>query len=158
MGLRRSAHAPQSYGGAVFFLRNALARLAPCPSDRVRTLGVDPDRPVANVAPLLDLAHATVLQRPRVVRAFGGTAVHLRLETDGECVPTTFIPVQLRGVANGFEHDPGWTGKHRLDLWHVVVPGKEPSSMLVASWDLGGSTQQRAQQRALLESVRISAG
>ena len=57
------------------------ARLKPCSADRVQALGADPDELIANVAPLLDLAHATVLQGPRVVTAFGGAAVHLRLQT-----------------------------------------------------------------------------
>jgi len=155
MGLRRSAEQPDDYGAAVFFLRDASVRLQPCRDGLAQALGSDPDRLVANVAPLLDLAHATVVQGPRVVDVFGGSAVHLQLQTDGSCPEGGGLPVQLRGVSDGSSIDPGFGGTAVLDVWHVVVPGPEPASMLVASWDLDGTSQHRALQQALLDSLRI---
>jgi len=155
MGLRRSADKVDDYGAAIFFLPDASARLQPCSDDRAQALGADPDELIANVAPLLDLAHATVLQGPRVRTAFGGDAVHLRLQTNGTCLGGGDRPGQLRGVINGSDADPGWEGQHVLDVWHVVVPGPEPASMLVASWDLDGTTKHHDQQQALLDSLRI---
>lgn len=157
MGLRRTGDDPDDYGAAVFFLRDASARLGPCSDDRAQALGADPDQPIANVAPLLDLAHATVLQEPRVVTAFGGTAVHLQLQTKGSCPEDGDLPAQLRGMLDGEAAEPGWGGSHRLDVWHVVVPGPEPAPMLVASWDLDGTSQHHAQRQALLDSLRIEA-
>ena len=161
MGLRRTADDPDNYGAAVFFLLNATARLQPCSSDQVRALGSDPDELIANVAPLLDLAHATVLEPPRVVTAFGGDAVHLRLQTNGTCPDAGLSrPLQLGGGVdvNGAAAEPGWGGQHQLDVWHVVLPGPEPASMLVASWDLDGTNRHHAQQQALINSLRIDAG
>ena len=158
MGLRRAADDPDNYGAAVFFLLNATARLQPCSSDQVQALGSDPDGLIANVAPLLDLAHATVLEGPRVVTALGGHAVHLRLQTQGTCPGAGLSrPMQLRGQVDvgGAAADPGWDGRHQLDLWHVVLPGPEPTSMLVASWDLDGTNRHHAQQQALIDSLRI---
>ena len=72
-------------------------------------------------------------------------------------------PAQLRGVVtganflgNGSDADPGWEGQHVLDVWHVVVPGPEPGSMLVASWDLNGTRKHHHQKQALLDSLRIN--
>jgi hypothetical protein len=155
LGLRRTADAPDEYAAAVFFLRDASARLKPCSADRVQALGANPDELIANVTPLIDLAHTTVLQGPRVITAFGGTAVHVRLQTNGACPEGGDRPPQLRGVVNGSATDIGWPGRHVLDVWHVVVPGPEPASMLVASWDLDGTTENHDQQRALLDSLRI---
>ena len=155
MGLRRTADDPDEYGAAVFFLPDASARLQPCRDDRAQALGANPDELIANVAPLLDLAHATVLQGPRVTTAFGGTAVHLRLQTKGTCREAGDRPAQLRGVVNGSDTDPEWPRQHVLDVWHVLVPGPEPASMLVASWDLDGTSEHHDQQQALLDSLRI---
>ena len=155
MGLRRTAHDPQKYGAAVFFLQDPRARLQPCRGHRVEALGADPDRLIANVTPLLDLAHSTVLQEPRVVEAFGGTAVHLRLRTDDSCREGGDGPVQLGGTDNGSAIEPAWPGRRILDLWHVVATGPEPASILVASWDLNGTSKHHALQRALLGSMRI---
>jgi hypothetical protein len=155
MGLRRTADTPDDYGAAIFFLPDASARLQPCRDNRMEALGADPDALIANVAPLLDLAHATVLQGPRVVTAFGGTAVHLRLQTNGACLEGGGRPAQLRGVVQFSPVDPAWPGQNVLDLWHVVVPGPEPASMLVASWDLDGTSEHHDQQQALLDSLRI---
>ena len=158
LGLRRTADDPNEYAAAVFFLRDASARLRPCGADRVRALGADPDELIANVAPLLDLAHTTVLQGPRVITAFGGAAVHVRLQTNGACPEGGDRPAQLGGVVNDSATqatDIGWPGQHVLDVWHVVVPGPEPASMLVASWDLDGTSGSHDQQRALLDSLRI---
>lgn len=157
MGLRRTAEDINEYAAAVFFLPDASARLRPCGDDRVQELGADPGDLIANVAPLLDLAHATVLHGPRITTAFGDTAVHLRIRTNGICPEGGGGPAQLRGVANGSGVDPGWEGQHALDLWHVVVPGPEPASMLIASWDLDGTSVSRDQHRALLDSLRIEA-
>ena len=155
MGLRRTADDPEEYAAAVFFLPDASARLQPCRDGRAQALGADPDDLIANVAPLLDLAHATVLQGPRVVTAFGGAAVHLRLQTNGTCPEGGGRPAQLRGVVHFSPVDPGWPGQHVLDVWHVVVPGPQPASMLVASWDLDGTSEHHDQQQALLDSLRI---
>jgi hypothetical protein len=155
MGLRRTADDPDRYGAAVFFLQDPRARLRPCTADRVKALGADPDRLLANVAPLLDLAHTTVLQEPRVVEALGGSAVHLRLRTDEACPEGGDGPVQLRGIDNGSTIDPAWPGRRILDLWHVVATGPDPASILVASWDLNGTSKHHAQLRALLDSVRV---
>lgn len=152
-GLRRSADERDDYGAAVFFMREASARLEPCSDNRVEQLGSDPDRLVANVDPLLHLAHATVLQGPRVVTAFGGPAVHLRLETNGGCPDSGLTPAQLRGADD--TGGPGFGGRHVLDVWNVVVPGPEPASMLVASWALDGTDQHQASRQALLDSLRI---
>jgi hypothetical protein len=157
VGLRRSAVEPDEYAAAVFFLPQPSARLRPCYEDRAQPLGADPERLVANAAPLLDLAHATVIQEPRVVSAFGGTAVHLRVRTDGACPAGAALPVQLRGVVGGAPFDSAWPGRHEVDLWHVVVPGADPTSLLVASWDMDGTAVQREQQRVLLDSLRINA-
>jgi hypothetical protein len=157
MGLRRTGDNPDKYAAAVFFLRDASARLQPCSDNRTKALGADPDELIANVAPLLDLAHATVLQGPRVVTAFGGAAVHLRLQTTGACPGGYDRPVQLRGMANGVAADPGWPGQRVLDVWHVVVPGPEPASMLVAGWDMDGTSANNDPQRTLLDSIRIDA-
>lgn len=154
-GLRRTADDPDEYGAAVFFLPDASARLQPCRDDRAQALGADPDDLIANVAPLLDLAHATVLQGPRVVTAFGGAAVHLRLQTNDICPEGGDRPAQLRGLVAFSPVDPGWPGQHVLDVWHVVVPGPQPASMLVASWDLDGTNEHHDQQQALLDSLRI---
>lgn len=153
MGLRRRPDDPDNYGAAVFFLRASSARLQPCSDYRVESLGSDPDRLVANVDPLLHLAHATVLQGPRVVPAFGGRAVHLRLETKGACPDSIGNPAQLGSMDD--PRGPGWGGPYVLDVWNVLVPGPEPTSMLVASWDLDGTERHRALRQALLDSVRI---
>ena len=58
-------------------------------------------------------------------------------------------------MVNGSATDLAWPGQHVLDVWHVVVPGPEPVSMLVASWDLDGTSRNHDQQRALLDSLRI---
>lgn len=158
VGLRRTANTPDDYGAAIFFLRDASVRLGPCGDGLAQALGSDPDRLIANVAPLLDLAHATVLQGPRVVDALGGTAVHLRLQTDGTCPAGGGLPVQLRGLHDGSAVEPGFGGKAVLDVWHVVVAGPEPASILVASWDLDGTRRHHAEQRALLDSMRIGRG
>jgi hypothetical protein len=155
MGLRRTADDPHNYGASIFFLQDASARLQPCRDDRVQALGADPDQLIANVAPLLDLAHATVLQGPRVVTAFGGAAVHLRLQTNGACPDGGGGPAQLRGVVHHSPVDPAWPGQNVLDVWHVVVPGPERASMLVASWDLDGTSEHDDQRQALLDSLRI---
>lgn len=155
MGLRRTADNIDEYGAAIFFLPDASARLQPCSDDRAQALGANPHELIANVAPLFDLAHATVLQGPRVVTAFGGDAVHLRLHTNGICLGGGDAPAQLRGMVNGSEAEPGWPGKNVLDVWNVVVPGPEPTAMLVASWDLDGTTKHHDQQQALLDSLRI---
>ncbi len=110
------------------------------------------------MAPLLDLAHATVLEGPRLVDALGGKAVHLRLQTDGSCPGGGGLPTQLRGVDDGQAVEPGFGGKTVLDVWHVVVPGPEPASMLVASWDLDGNRWHHAQRQALLDSLEIGRG
>lgn len=157
LGLRRAANDPNQYAAAVFFLPDARARLQPCSADRVQALGANPDELIANVAPLLDLAHSTVLQAPRVITAFGGAAVHVRLQTNGGCPEGGDGTAQLRGVVNGSATDVGWPGQHVLDVWHVVVPGPEPASMLVASWDLDNTSGNHDQQRALLDSLRIDA-
>jgi hypothetical protein len=155
MGLRWNGYMRDEYGAAVFFFPDVGLRLAPCSSRRFAALGADPSRLVANVAPLRRLARARVLQAPRVVRAFGTTAVHLRLETDGGCPTASGIPYQLRSVVGGVEIAPGWGGKATLDLWHVLTPGPGPASMLVASWDLDPEGHHRAEAQALLDSVRI---
>jgi hypothetical protein len=155
LGLRRSADDPNEYAAAVFFLRDASARLQPCSAGRAQALGANPDALIANVAPLLDLAHATVLQGPRVITAFGGSAVHVRLQTNGACPEGVDLPAQLQGVLDGSATEPGWPGQHVLDVWHVVVPGPKPASMLVASWDLDGTSRNNDRQRALLDSLRI---
>jgi hypothetical protein len=155
LGLRRSGNRDH-YDAAVFFLPAATARLRPCADDQARALGTDPDHLAVNVAPLLTLAGATVLQEPRVVTAFGGTAVHLRLETNGQCPEEADLPAQLRGQIAGTYVDPGWPGTHQLDLWHVLVPGTAPTSLLVASWDLNGAGEAHRQQRALIDSLRIA--
>ena len=157
MALRRVADDPDGYGATVFFLPEASARLEPCRDDREQPLGTDPDQLVDNVAPLLDLAGSTVLQGPRVVTAFGGEAVHLRLRTEQGC-EWGDLPPQLRGVVYGGPVDPGWPDQHVLDVWHVVLPGSEPRSLLVASWDLDGTTQHLEQRQAVLDSLRIDAG
>lgn len=153
MGLRRTADQPDAYSAAVFFLPEASARLEPCSDDRMEPLGTDPDQLVANVAPLLDLASSTVLQGPRVVSAFGGEAVHVRLEANGLCEQGG--PAQLRGVVDGTPIDAGWARPHVIDLWHVVLPGSEPTSMLVAGHDLNGTSEHQRQREALIESLRI---
>jgi hypothetical protein len=155
VGLRRTAHSADQYAATIFFLQDPRVRLRPCTRPRVKALGSDPDRLVANVAPLLDVAHTTVLQGPRVVEAFGGTAVHLRLQTDDACSESGEGPSQLGGVDNGSAVNPAWPGRHVLDLWHVVATGASPASMLVASWDLNGTSKHHAQQAALLDSMRI---
>ncbi len=155
MGLRRTAHTVDRYAATIFFLQDPRVRLQPCTRPRVKALGGDPDRLVANVAPLLDVAHTTVLQGPRVVDAFGGTAVHLRLQTDDACQEGSEGPFQLGGVDNGSAVNPAWPGRHVLDVWHVVATGSSPASMLVASWDLNGTSKHHAQQAALLDSMRI---
>ncbi|MGN6576310.1 MAG: hypothetical protein ACTHKG_11530 [Nocardioides sp.] len=155
MGLRRSAATRDDYGAAVFFLRDPSARLRPCGDRLVQALGSDPDRLIANVTPLLNLAHASVLEGPQVVDAFGGTAVHLRLQTDGSCSEGGGLPGQLRGVVDDFFAEPGWGGKAALDVWHLVVPGVEPAPILVASWELDGTRRHHAEQQALLDSLRI---
>jgi hypothetical protein len=155
MGLRRTTEDASHYGAAIFFLQDPRVRLQQCTRPRVKALGSDPDRLVANVAPLLDVAHTTVLQGPRVVDAFGGTAVHLRLQTDGACPESGDRPLQLGGVNNGSVVNPAWPGRRVLDVWHVVARGASPASILVASWDLNGTSKHHAQQAALLDSVRI---
>ncbi len=157
MGLRRAGDDANRYAETVFFLPRATARLQPCAAGRSQPLGTDTDRLVANVAPLLDLAHSTVTQEPRVVTAFGGTAVHLQLEATAGCSEYGTNPAQLRGVINGSQFDSGWPGRRLLDLWHVVVPGPEPQSLLVASWDLGGTSRNDAELQALLDSIEIGA-
>jgi hypothetical protein len=156
LGLRRTATEADGYGAAVFFMQDVSARLRPCSADRVAALGSDPDDLVANVTPLLDLAHATVLEAPAVVTAFGGDAVHLRLQTDGGACPDRGDgPLLLRGVVNGVDLEPGLSGRHLLDLWHVVLPGPQPASILVASWDLNGTSEHEAQRQAVIDSLRI---
>lgn len=155
VGLRKSDAELNGYHAAVFFLPDATARLAPCTASRSQTLGTDPDRLTANVAPLLDMAGSSVLREPRVVTAFGTTAVHLQLETTAGCKQYGGDPAQLRGVLNGNISDPGWSGRHTLDLWHVVVPGDAPHSLLVASWDLDPSAEGEAEVRSLLDSMEI---
>ena len=155
VGLRRGAD-PDNYAGAVFFLPDASVRVQACAAQRVQPLGADPDNLVANVAPLLDLARSRVLQPPSVVTAFGTTAVHARLETDGFCPDHLDLPLQLRGVVGGHYVDPGFERQSTLDVWHVVVPGTGPRTVTVVSWDLGGTSAQRLEQRALLGSLRIA--
>jgi hypothetical protein len=155
MGLRRNTATVDNYGASVFFLPDATARLQPCSDERAEPLGHDPDDLDGNVAPLLALAHSTVLQRPRVVAAFGGTAVHLRLLTDGNCPGDGDVPYQLGGVVNGSPVHAGWPGQRVLDLWHVVVDGPAPASLLVASWELDGTAEHRDQHQALLDSIQV---
>ena len=88
-----------------------------------------------------------------MVTAFGGPAVHLRLETKGTCPDSKVSPAQLGGTDDA--DGPGWGGPHVLDVWNVVVPGPEPASLLVASWDLDGTDRHRALRQALLDSLRI---
>ena len=57
--------------------------------------------------------------------------------------------------AYGAEAEPGWPGKHMLDAWHIVVPGPQPTSILIASWDLDGTSKHHDQQEALLNSIRL---
>jgi len=155
LGLRRGAN-PDNYAAAIFFLPDSSARVQACAAHDVQPLGADPDNLVANVAPLLDLARSRVLQPPQVVTAFGTTAVHARLETDGFCPDHRALPIQLRGVVGGQYVDPGF-GRHRtLDVWHLVVPGTAPRTVTVASWDLGATSAQRLEQQALLDSLRIA--
>jgi hypothetical protein len=155
MGLRPNATAVDHYAATVFFLPEATARLQPCSDKRVEPLGNDPDDLDGNVEPLLDLAHSTVLQRPRVVAALGGTAVHLRLQTNGSCPAGWGIPLQLTGTVNGSTVEPGWSGRRVLDLWHVVGDGPEPASLLVASWQLAGTAEHRDEHQALLDSIQV---
>jgi hypothetical protein len=157
-GLRRAVDEADEYGAAVFFLRDAEVRLRPCRAVRTQSLGTDPDRLLSNVAPLLDLAHGRVLEEPRVVTAFGGTAVHLQLQTEGTCAEGGDLPIQLRGTYQGSATDIGWPERYELDLWHVLAPGDVPESMLVVAWDLDGTPQHGAERRALLDSIRIDAG
>ena len=157
-GLRRTVDEPDEYGAAVFFLRDAEVRLQPCRAVRVQALGTDPDRLLSNVAPLLDLAHSRVLEQPRVVAAFGGTAVHLQLETEGICPEGGGLPTQLRGTFDGSDAVVGWPGRYTLDLWHVLAPGDVPESMLVVAWDLDGTPEHRAERRALIDSIRMDVG
>ena len=158
LALRESADAPDEYEAAVFFLPEPSARLEPCRADRVRTLGTDSANPLANVAPLLDLAGTTVLQQPRVVSAFGQQVVHLRLRADGGCTDSGPEPSQLQGMFPGEPVGPGWSGTRVLDLWHVVNPGEQPTSMLVASWDLGDDRGRAPGYQALIDSLRIQLG
>jgi hypothetical protein len=158
MGLRRSAAEPDDYGAVIFFLVRPSARIAPCSAAKQKALGDDPDALLTNVSPLLDLAHARVVQQPRVVTAFGGEAVHLRLMTDGLCPSQAGLPVQVRGDTPEEPIDPGWGGQRALDLWHVVLPGTPAGSMLVASWDLNGTDAHLAQRDSLVDSLRVSAG
>jgi hypothetical protein len=116
VGLRRTAHTTDRYAATTFFLEDPRVRLEPCTRPRVKALGNDPDRLVANVAPLLDVAHTTVLQGPRVVEAFGGTAVHLRLQTDDACQVAGEGPFQLGGVDNGSAVNPAWPGRRVIDV------------------------------------------
>lgn len=155
MGLRRSDADPNFYHAGVFFLPQATVRLAPCDASRSEALGTDSSRLTDNVAPLLGMAGSSVRQEPRVVTAFGTTAVHLQLETTAGCEQYGRDPSQLRGVLNGNISDPGWSGRNTLDLWHVVVPGETPRSLLVASWDLDRSAEGEAEVRALLDSLEI---
>ena len=143
------------YAFAVFFLPAPTARQRPCGAGLVERLGNDPVRLLANVEPLRGLAGATILQAPRVVEAFGGTAVHVRLRTAEGCTPGA-LPAQLRGFHLGAPEEPGWGGAITVDAWHVVIPGAEPESLLVLSQDLGsGTDEDRAEKRALLDSLRI---
>lgn len=154
-GMRSDADRDQ-YTAAVFFMPSPSARLEPCRDDRARRLGSDPGDLVGNVSPLLGLAHSRVLQRPRVVTAFGGTAVHLRIETAGVCSSYGELPAQLRGVHGASNFDPGWEGRHELDLWHLVAPeGEQRAAMLVAVWDLDGVEGHSAEVQGLLESIEI---
>ena len=156
-GLRRAVDAPDEYGAVVFFLRGPEVRLHPCRSVRTQELGTDPDQLLSNVAPLLDLANSRVLQEPRVVSAFGGTAVHLRLQTEGTCAEGGDLPLQLRGTFHDSAASMAWPGSYELDLWHVLLPGAVPASMLVGGWDLDGTSRHLAERRALLDSIRIDA-
>lgn len=155
MGLRRTGEEVNSYAAAVFFLFEPTARLKPCDAERQEPLGTDPDRLIANVTPLLSLAHSRVVQEPEVVRAFGRDAVHLRLRTDGSC-PLSGLATQLQGVLGVESPAPEFDGA--LDLWHVVLPDSTSGSVLVASWELDGTERHRAERRAVLDSVQISGG
>ena len=79
--------------------------------------------------------------------------MHLRLETKGACPDSIGNPGQLASMDD--PRGPGWGGPYVLDVWNVVIPGPEPASMLVASWDLDGTARHRAERQALLDSVRI---
>lgn len=156
MGLRRAPGVADEYAASVFFLLGADARLKPCDAHRTEPLGTDPERLVDNVAPLLRLARSTVLEQPRVVQAFGTSAVHLRLETQGTCAEEAGFPSQLRGWFDQTSTTPGWDGTHILDLWHVLLPTPRPRSVLVASWDLGGTPAQHRDRQNLLTSMEIA--
>lgn len=155
MGLRSSSDTPDSYSSAIFFLQSPSARVEPCRADRGRALGNDPERLIANVAPLLEVPRTTVLESPRVVSAFGGLAVHLRIRSDGSCREDGQAPAQFRGVTNGEYVEPGWSGTRVTDLWHVVIPGPQASSILVAAWDLGATSTELGHRQALLDSLVI---
>ena len=155
VGMRMSEARPNEYHAAVFFLPNPTARLAPCAASRSQALGTDPDRLIDNVAPLVGMAKSSVLREPRVVDAFGTTAVHLQLETVIGCAEYGGDPAQLRGTLNGVANDPGWGGHNVLDLWHVVVPGDDPQSILVASWNFDRGDEPHPEVTAFLESIEI---
>lgn len=155
VGMRMSDARPNEYHAAIFFLPDATVRLAPCAASRSQALGTDSDRLIDNVAPLVGMAKSSVLREPRVVTAFGTTAVHLQLETVVGCAQYGGDPAQLRGMLNGVASGPGWGGRNVLDLWHVVVPGEKPQSMLVASWNFDRSDEPNPEVTALLDSIEI---
>lgn len=156
-GLRRTATSQDDYAAAVFFMPQPTVRLAPCDASRSTPLGTDPDRLVDNVSPLLEMAHSRVLQQPREVTAFGTRAVYLRLETTAGCEQYGGDPSQLRGLFNGGNVEPGFGGRHELELWHVVVPGETPQSLLVAAfpWDQGGGERHQPEIAAMIDSIEI---
>lgn len=152
----RTGAEPDRHSAALVFVPDPSVRLDPCRTGRWTTLGSDPDDRVGNVAPLLHLAHSRVQERPRVVSAFGETAVHLRVQAAGPCAYYGEAPAQLRGRRGVSFFDRSFEGWHTLDLWHLLVEPDKPG-LLVAVWDLDRDGTHPGPVRSLLESLRVEA-
>jgi hypothetical protein len=138
------------HGGLAVFQPTALAGGAACLDDEEDTnVGKTPEKLAQQLA---QLPRSEVVQPPTPVQAFGGQAVHLRLQVDNNCNEGAYrVADTLQGSQNiSYSETPQ---KVVIDFWVLDVAG---APIVIDSWHEKGASVELMDQVARTEgSIKL---